>query len=51
MPERPQINFRIPQEEKEKLEMWAIDEGRSISNLICRILKHAIDERVKGDTK
>lgn len=47
---KPRIMFSCSQETKEDLESWAEDEGRSVSNLIERIVMEAIAKN-KSKTK
>ncbi|BBD63430.1 hypothetical protein NIES2109_62800 (plasmid) [Nostoc sp. HK-01] len=42
---KPRIMFSCSEDTKEDLESWAEDEGRSISNLIERIVMDAIAKR------
>lgn len=44
---KPRIMFSCSEGTKEDLESWAEDEGRSISNLIERIVMDAIAKRKK----
>ena len=42
MSKRPQINIRIPEETKSVLEAWAVEEGRTLSNLVNFIIAEAL---------
>ncbi|WP_448603824.1 ribbon-helix-helix domain-containing protein [Thermoleptolyngbya sp.] len=42
---KPKVMFVTDEETREYLETWAEEEGRSISNLVDRIVKAAIKQR------
>jgi hypothetical protein len=42
---KPKVMFVTDEETREYLEAWAGDEGRSLSNLVDRIVKAAIKQR------
>lgn len=41
----PQVSIRITEATKQALEAWALQEGRSLSNLINLILRQAVDRK------
>jgi hypothetical protein len=45
---KPKITFVASEEMQKALEAWALEEDRSVSNLVKRIVQKALDDRQKG---
>jgi molybdopterin-guanine dinucleotide biosynthesis protein A len=46
---RPRINFVLDEDIRDDLTVWAKEEGRTMSNLVERIVTAAVQGKRKGD--
>ncbi|MEA5574164.1 ribbon-helix-helix domain-containing protein [Calothrix sp. UHCC 0171] len=42
---RPRVNFVLDEDIRDDLALWAVEEGRTMSNLVERIVTAAVQER------